>query len=111
MCEEFAIQYAGLRAKEKGYLKYRLVYRDFTIPAEGRLELQGHNEIWLIVYIAWGLIVKSDYGRYENFYVQGNIENIHEHGDRIEIVNTRKYQRTIRFLQVILKTENDGSKT
>lgn len=107
MREEFAIQYADRRAKERGYDKYRIVYREFMIPANGKLKFKAHNELWLVTYIAWGLIVKSDYGRYDNWYTQGIIENAHEHGDQIEIINTRKYQRTIRFLQVILKTENN----
>ncbi|KAA1244526.1 hypothetical protein [Aquimarina sp. RZ0] len=110
MREEFALHYAERRAKERGYDSYRIVYREFMIPSGGMLKFQATNEIWLITYIAWGLIVKSDYGRYDNWYTQGIIENAHEHGDRIEIINTRKYQRTIRFLQVILKTEDDGSK-
>ncbi len=111
MGEEFALEYADRRAKERGYEKYRIVYREFMIPAEGTVKLKAHNEIWLVLYIGWGLIVKSNYGRYDNWYTSNIIENSHEHGDHIEIINTRKYQRTIRFLQVILKTVNDnGSK-
>lgn len=109
MREEFALQYAERRAKERGYENYRIVHREFMIPPSGMLKFQANNEIWLVTYIAWGLIVKSDYGRYDNWYTQGIVENAHEHGDRIEIINTRKYQRTIRFLQVILKTKDDGS--
>lgn len=110
MREEFALQYADRRAKERGFDNYRIVYREFMIPPNGTLKFQANNEIWLVTYIAWGLIVKSDYGRYDNWYTQGIVENAHEHGDQIEIINTRKYQRTIRFLQVILKTKDDGSK-
>lgn len=108
MGEEFALRYADRRAKERGYESYRIVYREFVIPPNGTLKFQANNELWLITYIAWGLIVKSDYGRYENWYTQGITENAHEHADRIEIINTRKYQRTVRFLQVILKTTDDG---
>lgn len=108
MSEEFAIEYAKRRARERGYPEYRLVYREFILPAGGRLRLTGYNEIWLVLYIAWGLIVESDYGRYQNWYVEGNVSNTHEHADQIEIINTRKYQRRIRFLQVILKTKTDG---
>ncbi len=109
MREEFAVTYADRRAKERGYENYRIVYREFVIPPEGALKFQGYNEIWLVTYISWGLIVKSPYGRYTNWYTQGIVENTHEHADRIEIINTRKYQRKIRFLQVILKKEEDGS--
>ncbi|WP_299432090.1 hypothetical protein [uncultured Aquimarina sp.] len=110
MREEFALQYAERRAKERGFDQYRIVYREFMIPPNGMLKFQANNEIWFVTYIAWGLIVKSDYGRYDNWYTQGIVENVHEHADRIEIINTRKYQRTIRFLQVILKTKDNGSK-
>ena len=109
MGEEFALQYADRRAKERGYENYRVVYREFMIPANGTLKFQAYNELWLITHITWGLIVKSDYGRYQNWYAQGVVENMHEHADRIEILNTRNYQRKIRFLQVILKTKTDGS--
>ncbi len=111
MREEFALQYAERRAKEKDFENYRVVYRDFTIPKNGTLRFQAHNEIWLITHISWGLIVKSDYGQYNNWFKQGINENSHEHAGRIEITNVRKYQRTIRFIQVILKTKDDGSKT
>ncbi len=111
MHEEFALQYADRRAKEKGFENYRIVYREFIIPAMGMLKFQAYNEIWLVTYIDWGLMVKSDYGRYDNWYTKEIRENMHEHADRIEITNTRKYQRKIRFLQVILKTNDDGSKT
>ncbi len=111
MKEEFALPYADRRAKERGYEDYRIVYREFMIPANGMLKFQGYNELWFVIHIDWGLIVKSDYGRYDNWYAQGIVENTHEHGDRIEIMNTRKYQRKIRFLQVILKIKDDGSKT
>ena len=111
MREEFAIQYAALRAKERGYDTHRVVYREFVLPANGTLKFQAHNELWLITHISWGLIVKSDYGRYTHWYTQGILENTNEHGDTIEIINTRNYQRNIRFLQVILKTKDDGSKT
>ncbi|UZO81375.1 hypothetical protein NBT05_02615 [Aquimarina sp. ERC-38] len=111
MSEEFALQYAKQRAKERGYDNYRIVYREFVIPANGTLKFEAYNEIWLITHITWGLIIKSDYGRYNHWYARGVIENAHEHGDQIEIVNTRKYQRTVRFLQVILKTAtHDRSK-
>ncbi len=110
MREEFALQYADRRAKERGYDNYRIVYREFVLPGKGVLKFQANNELWLITYIAWGLIVKSDYGRYENWHTQGIVENSHEHADRIEIMNSRDEQSTIRFLQVILKTKSDGSK-
>ncbi|WP_108866865.1 hypothetical protein [Aquimarina aquimarini] len=109
MHEEFALQYADRRVKERGFENYRVVYREFIIPSNGTLTLQATNEIWLVIHIDWGVIVQSDYGRYDNWYTQGIMENAHEHGDHIEIINTRKYQRCIRFLQVILKTKNDGS--
>ncbi|GAA4275951.1 hypothetical protein [Aquimarina mytili] len=111
MQEEFAIQYADRRAKERGYDSYRIVYREFVIPAEGMLKFHANNELWLITHIGWGLIVKSDYGRHEHWYTQGIVENSYEHGDHIEIRNARDEQATIRFLQVILKTKDDGSKT
>ncbi len=111
MREEFALEYAQRRAKERGYDQYRIVYREFIIPPNGALKFQAYNELWLVTYIAWGLVVKSSYGKYTNWYTQGMTENSHEHGDRIEIINTRKYQRTIRFIQVILKTKDDGSTT
>ncbi|MBL0683601.1 hypothetical protein [Aquimarina mytili] len=110
MREEFAIQYADRRAKERGYDTYRIVYREFVIPAKGMLKFQANNELWLVTHIAWGLIVKSDYGRYENWFTQGIVENSHEHGDHIEIRNAKDEQGMIRFLQVILKTKDDGSK-
>ncbi len=111
MSEEFALQYADRRAKERGYDSYRIVYREFVIPAKGMLKFQANNEFWLITHIEGGLMVKSDYGRYEHGVAQGIIENAHEHGDSIEIINSREEQSTIRFLQVILKTRDDGSKT
>ncbi|TPN82943.1 hypothetical protein [Aquimarina algicola] len=112
MREDFALHYADRRAKERGYDAYRIVYREFVIPAMGSLKFQAYNELWLVTHIDWGLMVKSDYGRYDHWYTKEIRENAHEHGDRIEIVNTRKYQRKIRFLQVILKTNtDDGSKT
>jgi len=111
MREEFALQYADRRAKERGFDHYRIVYREFIIPANGALKFQVYNELWLVTHISWGLIVTSSYGKYTRWYAQGITENTHEHGDRIEIVNTRKYQRTIRFIQVILKTQDDGGTT
>lgn len=111
MGEEFALHYADRRAKERGYNDYRIVYREFVIPPKGVLKFQANNELWLITYIAWGLLVKSEYGRYENWYTQGIVENSHEHADRIEIINTQNQQGIIRFIQVILKTKEDGNTT
>ncbi len=110
MDEGFALQYADRRVKERGFKNYRVVYREFVLPGDGTLSFQAHNEIWLVLHIDWGLIVKSDYGRYDHWYTQGITENSHEHGDKIQILNTLKEQRKIRFLQVILKTNDDGGK-
>jgi len=109
MQEEFALHYAERRAKERGYTGFQIVYREFVIPEDGVLKFQAYNELWLITFIDWGLIVKSDYGRYQNWFAKGIIENAHEHADRIEIINTLKERRTIRFLQVILKTKADDT--
>ena len=108
MSEEFALHYAQKRAKERGYGSYRVIYREFVLPSKGVLKFKAYNEIWLVVQISWGVIVKSDYGRYTNWYTQGIVENVHEHGDTIEITNAQKNQATVRFLQVILKTKGDG---
>ncbi|WP_062055999.1 hypothetical protein [Aquimarina longa] len=109
MHEEFALQYADRRAKEKGYHSYRVVYREFVIPANEKLKFQAYNEVWLMTYISWGMQVISDYGRYNDTRQQGIVENSYEHADVIEIINSGKAKGTIRFLQVILKTRTDGT--
>ena len=102
MTEQFAIHYARQRARERGFEKFRLDYRDINIGTDETREIMAYNEIWFVIEAGPGIQVSSDYGEYAayNPWIQ---ENMHEHGDRIIIENNSKRIDKVKFVVVILE--------
>ncbi len=95
------ITYAKARVLERGYSEYRLVFRDLQLQPQGARTVNAYNEIWLLLEADIGIRVESDYGIYD--YSNVNLmEQIHEHADRIKLVNTVNSIQKIKFLQVIM---------
>lgn len=102
MTEQFVISYAPQRAKERGFQKFRLDYRDINIAPHEKKEIPGYNQIWFVVEAGEGIYISSDYGEYnaDNQLIQ---ENAHEHADWIEIENISKSTSQIKFIVVTLE--------
>ena len=102
MTEQFVINYAPQRAKERGFQKFRLDYRDINIAPDEKKEIPGYNQIWFVVDAGEGIYISSDYGVYDadNPLLQ---ENAHEHADWIEIENISKSTSQVKFIVVTLE--------
>ena len=102
------ITYAKARVKERGYTNYRLVFRDLQLQPNESRTVNAYNEIWLLLESDEGVRVASDYGIYD--YKNANLmEQIHEHADRITLVNTLNTKQNVRFLQVIMVVAQEVS--
>ncbi|ELR71758.1 hypothetical protein C900_02343 [Fulvivirga imtechensis AK7] len=102
MTEQFVISYAPQRAKERGFDKYRLDYRDINVSPGERKEIPAYNQIWFVVETGEGIQISSDYGEFDadNPLLQ---ENAHEHGDWIVIENTSQAISQVKLIVVTLE--------
>ncbi|GAA0893618.1 hypothetical protein GCM10009122_32970 [Fulvivirga kasyanovii] len=102
MTEELAIRYIPQRVQERGFQIYRLVFQDLNLEPQQEIRLAAFNELWILLEAESGIRISSDFGEYD--YNNPKLsENIHEHADRIEILNQSSVPRKVKFIQVILK--------
>ena len=102
MSEVFALQYIPQRVRERGYQQYRLEFQDLQLSANEEREVTAYNELWLLLEADEGIMIQSDYGRYEAHGGQLP-ENVHEHADNILIRNVAREAQRVTFIQVILQ--------
>ncbi len=95
------ITYAKARVLERGYSEYRLVFRDLQLQPNATRILNAYNELWILLDADIGIRVASDYGVYD-YNKEGLSEQIHEHADRITLVNSVNIIQKIKFLQVLM---------
>jgi len=94
--------YAKYRVAQRGYQDYRFVFRDLQLVGLESRIIESYNELWFILEAAHEIRVQSDYGVYD--YGRGDLsENMHEHADRIQLINRSSQPRRIRFLQVLMQ--------
>lgn len=100
--EEFVAGYAPQRARERGFEKYRLDYRDMNLAPEEIKEIPAFNEIWFMLSLGEGVSISSDYGLcdFNNSLLD---ENMHEHSGLITIRNSTGEIRQARFIIVTLE--------
>jgi len=101
MTEELAIRYIPQRVQERGFQTYRMVFQDLNLEPQQEIQLAAFNELWILLEAESGIRISSDFGEYD--YNNPKLsENIHEHADRIEILNQSSEARKVKFIQVIL---------
>lgn len=101
MTEELAIRYIPQRVQERGFKTYRLVFQDLNLEPKQEVRLAAYNELWILLEADSGISISSDFGEYD-YHNPKLSENIHEHADRIEILNQSSETRKVKFIQVIL---------
>jgi len=109
MNELCPITYAKARVQERGYDKCRLVFRDLQLQPNALRILNAYNEVWILLDADIGIRVESDYGVYD-YSKEGLTEQIHEHADRITLVNSVNITQKIKFLQVLLRKNPEPKK-
>ncbi len=95
------ITYAKNRVAERGYDNFRMVYRDLQLRPRQTKIIKAYNELWFILEVDRRIRVSSDYGIYDDVDKQLS-EQIHEHADRIEILNRANSIQRITCLQIIM---------
>lgn len=89
------------RMRELGFSRYHERLRDLTLEPGSIMRVDAYNELYFIVDDPPGVIVESDYGRYDSSDAPVG-ESIHQHRGEIIIRNPGTEKRRIKFIQVIM---------
>ncbi len=98
-----AIEYIPRRMNDLGIgNNYYLRFRHFVLQPSETLELDGHNQFFLLVDDNSDLSISSDFGFYDITYPNTN-EQVYEHQGHITITNYSPTHNHVRFIQIIPK--------
>jgi len=98
-----AIEYIPRRMKDIGVGDdYYLRFRHFVLEANQTLELDAHNQFFLLIDDNSDLSISSDFGFYDITYPNTN-EQTYEHQGLIIITNYSSTLNHVRFIQIIPK--------
>ncbi|HOZ86923.1 MAG TPA: hypothetical protein PL029_04145 [Bacteroidia bacterium] len=98
-----AIEYIPRRMKDLGVGdNYYLRFRHFVLEGNQTLELDAHNQFFLLIDDNSDLSISSDFGFYDITYPNTN-EQTYEHQGLITITNYSSTLNHVRFIQIIPK--------
>ena len=98
-----AIEYIPRRMKDLGIdSDYYLRFRHFVLQAGEKIELDAHNQFFILVDEISDVSITSDFGLYDLSDPNTN-EQIYEHQGSIAINNYAQSNTHIRFIQIIPK--------
>src|SRR4051812_14001452 len=98
-----AIEYIPRRMKDLGVgSEYYLRFRHFVLQANEKIELDAHNQFYILVDEISDVSISSDFGFYDLSDPNVN-EQIYEHQGSITIINNAQNNTHIRFIQIIPK--------
>lgn len=98
-----AIEYIPRRMKDIGVGdNYYLRFRHFVLEPSETIELDAHNQFFLLIDDNSDLSISSDFGFYDITYPNTN-EQTYEHQGNIIITNYSPTLNHVRFIQIIPK--------
>jgi len=98
-----AIEYIPRRMKDLGFgSDYYLRFRHFVLQANEKIEVEAHNQYFILVDEVPDVTISSDFAFYDLSDPTTN-EQQYEHQGNISISNYAPQRTHIRFIQVIPK--------
>ena len=98
-----AIEYIPRRMKDLGVGdNYFLRFRHLVLQPGETMELDAHNEFFLLIDDNSDLSITSEFGFYDITYPNTN-EQVYEHQGQITITNYSPGYNHVRFIQIIPK--------
>jgi len=105
MTINLALEYIPRRMRELGYAdNYFLRFRHIVLQSGEKLNIDGHNQLYLLVEEVSDISISSELGVFDLSQSKSN-EMIYEHQGEIQIYNYSNSINHIRFIQVIPKNE------
>lgn len=98
-----AIEYIPRRMNDLGFgSEYYLRFRHFVLQPAEKIELDAHNQFFILVDEISDVNISSDFGFYDLTDPNTN-EQCYEHQGSISITNYAQTTNHIKFIQVIPK--------
>jgi hypothetical protein len=108
MTSELALEYIRRRMAEMGHKDYLLRFRHLLLRVNETREINGYNQIFMLIEPAQDIRIESDVGLFDINEDHAN-EMQYEHRGRIKTINLSLSPTNVRFLQAIPNNINDAN--